>query len=60
MLLRAVKHFPAPVIATLHGSVCGESACDLVMACDIVLSDETGAFAITPQSSDFRTTRMAS
>ncbi len=47
MLLRAVKHFPAPVIAMVHGSVWG-GAFDLVMACDIVLADETGAFAITP------------
>jgi len=47
MLLRAVKRFPAPVIAMVHGSVWGGSF-DLVMACDIVLSDETGAFAITP------------
>ena len=45
-LLRAVKRFPAPVIAMVHGSVWG-GALDLMMACDIVLSDETGAFAIT-------------
>jgi methylmalonyl-CoA decarboxylase len=45
-LLRAVKRFPAPVIAMVHGSVWG-GAFDLVMACDIVLSDETGAFALT-------------
>jgi methylmalonyl-CoA decarboxylase len=47
MLLRAVKCFAAPVIAMVHGSVWG-GAVDLVMACDIVLSDETGTFAITP------------
>lgn len=46
-LLRAVKSFPAPVIAMVHGSVWG-GACDLVMACDIVIADETSAFAITP------------
>ena len=45
-LLRAVKRFAAPVIAMVHGSVWG-GAFELVMACDIVLSDETGAFAIT-------------
>jgi methylmalonyl-CoA decarboxylase len=44
-LLRAEKRFPAPVIAMVHGSV-WRGAFDLVMACDIVLSDETGAFAI--------------
>jgi methylmalonyl-CoA decarboxylase len=46
-LLRAVKTFPAPVIAMVHGSVWG-GACELVMACDIVLADETCSFAITP------------
>ena len=46
-LLRAVKAFPAPVIAMVSGSVWG-GACDLMMACDIVLGDETCSFAITP------------
>jgi len=46
-LLRAVKSFPAPVIAMVHGSVWG-GACDLVMACDIVLCDESAEFAVTP------------
>ncbi len=46
-LLRAIKAFPAPVIAMVHGSVWG-GACDLVMACDIVYGDETSSFAITP------------
>ena len=46
-LLRAVKGFPAPVIAMVHGSVWG-GACDLVMACDLVIADETSSFAITP------------
>jgi methylmalonyl-CoA decarboxylase len=46
-LLREVKRFPAPVIAMVHGSVWG-GACELIMACDIVLGDETCAFAITP------------
>lgn len=46
-LLRAVKSFPAPVIAMVHGSVWG-GACDLVMACDLVYGDETCSFAITP------------
>ena len=46
-LLRAVKAFPAPVIAMVHGSVWG-GACDLVMACDLVYGDETSTFAITP------------
>ncbi len=46
-LLRAVKRFPAPVIAMVHGSVWG-GACDLIMACDLVIADETSSFAITP------------
>jgi len=46
-LMRAVKAFPAPVLAMVHGSVWG-GACELVMACDIVIADETSAFAITP------------
>jgi len=46
-LLRAVKTYPAPVIAMIHGSVWG-GACELVMACDIVMADETSTFAITP------------
>jgi len=46
-LLRAVKGFPAPVIAMVRGSAWG-GACDLVMACDIVIGDETCGFAITP------------
>ena len=45
-LLRAVKAFPAPVIAMVHGSVWG-GACDLIMGCDLVYGDETCAFAIT-------------
>jgi methylmalonyl-CoA decarboxylase len=45
--LRAVKTFPAPVLAMVHGSVWG-GACELVMACDIVVGDETCSFAITP------------
>ena len=46
-LMRAVKGFPAPVVAMVHGSVWG-GACELVMACDIVIGDETSSFAITP------------
>ena len=46
-LLRAVREFPAPVLAMVHGSVWG-GACDLIMNCDIVIGDETCSFAITP------------
>jgi len=46
-LLRAVRTFPAPVIAMVHGSVWG-GAFDLVLSCDLVIADETATFAITP------------
>jgi methylmalonyl-CoA decarboxylase len=46
-LLRAIKKFPAPVIAMVHGSVWG-GATDLVLSCDMIVGDETSAFAITP------------
>lgn len=46
-LLRAVRHFPAPVIAMVHGSVWG-GATDLVLSCDLVIGDDTCSFAITP------------
>ena len=46
-LLRAVRAFPAPVIAMIHGTVWG-GALDLVLSCDLVVADETASFAITP------------
>jgi methylmalonyl-CoA decarboxylase len=46
-VLRSVQEHPSPVIAMVHGSVWG-GACDLVMSCDLVIGDETSAFAITP------------
>jgi methylmalonyl-CoA decarboxylase len=45
-LLRAVRAFPAPVIAMVHGTVWG-GALDLVLSCDLVTADETASFAIT-------------
>jgi len=45
--LRAVKNYPAPVIAMVHGSVWGV-ATDLVLSCDIAIGDETSSFAVTP------------
>ena len=45
--LRAIKEFPAPVIAMIHGSVWG-GATELVLCCDLVIGDETCQFAITP------------
>ena len=46
-LLRAIKRFPTPIIAMVHGSVWG-AATDLVLSCDIIVGDETCSFAITP------------
>lgn len=46
-LLRAVRRFPAPVIAMVNGAVWG-GATDLIMNCDIVIGDESCSFAITP------------
>jgi methylmalonyl-CoA decarboxylase len=46
-LLRAVRSFPGAVIAMIHGTVWG-GACDLVLNCDMVVGDDTAAFAVTP------------
>lgn len=46
-MLRAVRTVPAPVIAMVHGTVWG-GALELVLSCDLVVADETAAFAITP------------
>jgi methylmalonyl-CoA decarboxylase len=45
--LRAIREFPAPVIAMVHGTVWG-GAFDLVLSCDMIVADETAGFAITP------------
>jgi methylmalonyl-CoA decarboxylase len=46
-LIRAVRIFPAPVVAMVHGTVWG-GALDLVLSCDLAVADETASFAITP------------
>jgi methylmalonyl-CoA decarboxylase len=46
-MLRAVKTFPAPVIAMVHGSVWGGGT-DLTLSCDLIIGDESSSFAITP------------
>jgi len=46
-LVRALEDFPAPVIALVEGGVWG-GACEVVMACDIVLATPGTMFAITP------------
>lgn len=46
-VVRAIEHFPAPVIAMIEGSVWG-GACELVMSCDMIIAGEDSTFAITP------------
>jgi methylmalonyl-CoA decarboxylase len=46
-VVRTIEHFSAPVIAMIEGSVWG-GACELVMACDIIVAAEDSTFAITP------------
>jgi methylmalonyl-CoA decarboxylase len=46
-VVRAVEHFPIPVIAMIEGSVWG-GACELVMSCDMIIAGEDSTFAITP------------
>ena len=50
-LIRAVRTFPAPIIAMVHGSVWG-GAFDLVLSCDMVIADETATSAIPPHAPD--------
>ena len=46
-MLRAVEHFPVPVIAMIDGSVWG-GAFELVVVCDLATGTPNAAFAITP------------
>jgi len=45
--VRAIETHPAPVIAMVEGSVWG-GACELVMACDVIIAARTSSFALTP------------
>ena len=47
ILVRAIQKFPAPVIALLAGGVWG-GACEVAMACDILVATPDTTFAITP------------
>ena len=47
ILIRAIQEFPAPVIGLIEGSVWG-GACEVTMACDILVTTPEAAFAITP------------
>lgn len=46
-LVRLIKSFPAPVVAMIEGTVWG-GACEMAMACDIVIAAQSTTFAITP------------
>jgi methylmalonyl-CoA decarboxylase len=46
-LIREIENFPAPVIAMVGGGVWG-GACELAMACDLVVAAKGATFAITP------------
>ncbi|NWJ97564.1 MAG: methylmalonyl-CoA decarboxylase [Chloroflexi bacterium] len=45
--IRAIRKYPAPVIAMIHGTVWG-GACDIAINCDLIIGDPTCTFAITP------------
>ena len=46
-LIRAIENHPAPVIAMIEGGVWG-GACEMAMACDIVIAAPNATFALTP------------
>ncbi|MFI5397982.1 MAG: methylmalonyl-CoA decarboxylase [Candidatus Binatia bacterium] len=46
-LIRAVEHFPAPVIGMIDGSVWG-GAFELALVCDLLIGTGNVSFAITP------------
>jgi len=46
-LIRAVEHFPAPVIGMVDGSVWG-GAFELALVCDLLTGSPNASFAITP------------
>jgi len=46
-VVRQIETYPAPVIAMVEGSVWG-GACELVLACDLVVSAVESTYAMTP------------
>lgn len=46
-ITRLLHNFPAPVLAMIEGSVWG-GACELAMACDLVVATTDTTFALTP------------
>lgn len=47
VIVRAIQEFPAPVLALIEGGVWG-GACEVAMACDIVIATPNTTFAVTP------------
>ncbi len=47
VIIRAIEDFPAPVIALIEGTVWG-GACEVALACDMVIATPNATFAITP------------
>jgi methylmalonyl-CoA decarboxylase len=47
VVIRRIQEYPAPVLAMIEGGVWG-GACELVMACDMVVAAENATFAFTP------------
>jgi methylmalonyl-CoA decarboxylase len=45
--VRAIEQYPAPIIAMVEGQVWG-GACEVVMACDLVVAAAGSQFAVTP------------
>lgn len=45
--IRVIQHHPAPVLALIEGGVWG-GACEMAMACDIIIAADAATFAITP------------
>jgi len=46
-LVRAIEECPVPVLAMVEGSVWG-GACELVFACDLIVTAFSASFAVTP------------
>ena len=47
VVIRAIEEFPAPIIALIEGGVWG-GACEMALACDIIVATPNSTFAITP------------
>jgi methylmalonyl-CoA decarboxylase len=47
LAVRVIQEFPAPIIAMVEGGVWG-GACEMAMACDMVIASDAATFAITP------------